>query len=207
MGRLVKPYMAACFRDAPALPLGAVHIESYLAKNDDEHEPLGVMARMFLGRLFTTFPLLGRYAEFREMEGKPAVGAWGFWGGLALITEDCTLVNRIEDPSLADDLVTVPIAAWAAVDVEPGGWIEFANDVGLWIGSATGEGSLNAAGTEAEPVFLAAETPADRPTWLGIGFGSSSVDNRLEFVTVEHGGNAPVDGMLDVKAGVTFWDS
>ena len=62
----------------------AIHIEGYLSKNDEEHQPPGMGARFFLGRLFTTLPLLGRYREFRAMQGAAPIGLYGFWGGLVL---------------------------------------------------------------------------------------------------------------------------
>jgi len=105
---------------------------------------------------------------------------------------DRTLVNRIDEPGLPDYLVTAPISVWATVKVEPGVRIAFAPDASLWVGSATGQGSLNAVGTAALPIVFTAQdaSAGASPSWKGLGFGSSSVLNRLEFVTVEHAGSA-----------------
>ncbi|MEZ4321669.1 MAG: hypothetical protein R3F61_29615 [Myxococcota bacterium] len=77
---LIAPLMcgAMCWQ------MSALHIETWLAANDPDHEPPGVLAKMFLGKLFTTLPLLGRYTELREAQELAPVGVYGFWGGLAV---------------------------------------------------------------------------------------------------------------------------
>ena len=62
----------------------AIHIEQYLTNNDDTYEPPGFLSRMFIGRLFSTLPVLGRYAEVRSENGLRPIGAYGFAGGLVV---------------------------------------------------------------------------------------------------------------------------
>jgi hypothetical protein len=77
---LIVPLVGGAF----CWQMSALHIEQYLAANDPEHQPPGFLAKFFLGRLFTTMPLLGRYSEVREANALPPLGTYGFWGGLGV---------------------------------------------------------------------------------------------------------------------------
>ncbi|MCB9674777.1 MAG: hypothetical protein H6737_06645 [Alphaproteobacteria bacterium] len=65
--------------------VAAFHIEQYLQANDPDHTPPSPIARLFIGKLFTTLPLLGRYQEVRSQNGLAPIGVYAFWGGLVLV--------------------------------------------------------------------------------------------------------------------------
>jgi len=72
------------------------------------------------------------------------------------------------------------------LSLDPGVEMHFGPSVKLFIGA---NGSLNAVGTEAQQIQLRGQT-AMAGFWAGVQWvGSTSVDNRLEYVTVSHGGS------------------
>ncbi len=121
------------------------------------------------------------------------------------ITSDRTLVNRIEDPEAIDYLVVKDLGVSARLTIEPGVRIAFQSDTGLSVGDATGNGVLVAVGTESAPIVFEGERPGPG-SWHGLGIGTPSAENRLEWVVVRDAGQAPVNGLFSERAGVTLWD-
>lgn len=121
------------------------------------------------------------------------------------ITSDRTLVNRIEDPAAVDYLVVKDLGVSARLTIEPGVRIAFQSDTGLSVGDATGNGAIVAVGTEIDPILFEGESPGPG-TWHGLGIGTPSAQNRLEWVIVRDGGQAPVNALFPERAGVTLWD-
>jgi hypothetical protein len=56
--------------------------KGWLVKNDPHYEPPGIMARMFIGRLFTAFGPVSRYATLRREQGLPTTASTVFYVGL-----------------------------------------------------------------------------------------------------------------------------
>lgn len=78
------------------------------------------------------------------------------------------------------------ISVNAALTISPGTTVRCSSGSMLMVDSA---GSLSAVGTAAEPITFAGAT-ASRGFWGGIRFlDSGSSNNRLEYVTIEHGGS------------------
>ncbi|RFN58913.1 fibronectin type III domain-containing protein [Marixanthomonas ophiurae] len=69
--------------------------------------------------------------------------------------------------------------------IEPGVVIEFADGAGMIIRD---DGSLNAIGTQNEPIALSAITKA-KGAWKGILSGSESVKNQFDYVNIEYAGD------------------
>jgi hypothetical protein len=57
--------------------------KAWLTANDPTFEREGVMARLFIGRLFTSFGPMSRYAALRRERGEPTTLNTVFWAGFA----------------------------------------------------------------------------------------------------------------------------
>ena len=84
MDDIFYPILAVTGAGAMSWQLAALHIERWLSTHDPTYEPPSVLARMFIGRLFSTLGSVGRYTELRAEHNLPPYGAYAFWGGLAL---------------------------------------------------------------------------------------------------------------------------
>lgn len=110
---------------------------------------------------------------------------------------DCanpTLIDAGNPPRITEDTVLVAggcfevrqdITVFAALRIEPGVTIVFAENAGLRV---EGAGSLSALGTEMAPIAFRGATAA-RGWWDGLVFAASNrSENALQHVTIEHGG-------------------
>lgn len=80
---------------------------------------------------------------------------------------------------------TADVRVGALLTIEAGSYLIFSEGTGLKVGD---NGGLKAIGTEEHPIVFTAEQPV-RGFWNGIHFhNSNTIDNQLEFVTVEYGG-------------------
>lgn len=87
-------------------------------------------------------------------------------------------------------LKTPNLSAGVTVTLKPGVKLVFSPDVAF---EFEGEQSLQALGTEQEPILLTASLPV-RGHWRGLRFGGTSVASHLAWVTVEYGGYVTGDG-------------
>jgi len=78
----------------------------------------------------------------------------------------------------------VTVNSGVTLTVQPGAEVRFNQNTGLNV-----NGTLLAAGTASQPITFTANTASPTPGyWKNINFGSSSVNSRLEYVTVTYGG-------------------
>lgn len=87
--------------------------------------------------------------------------------------------------------------------IAPGVVLEFVQGSGFRLGDratdcAPASGTLNATGTEAEMIVFKGVT-AGRGTWLGIGFNSSSPNNKLIYCDISGGGGGKIFNNSNVK--------
>ncbi|HNP63696.1 MAG TPA: tail fiber protein, partial [Woeseiaceae bacterium] len=115
------------------------------------------------------------------------------------IDTDTTIRNRPADIDYRADCV---VDVTAALTIEPGVVIQFAEDAGLGVYDS---GSLTANGTTTEPVIFRGVQAAPG-YWRGIHFETNSSDNRLSHVEIRHAAssyvyccNAPA--ALQIKGG------
>ena len=100
-----------------------------------------------------------------------------------------------EQTDIATD-TTIPAGCWlvntsmnvhanATLTLSPGATLQFASGRGLYVAS---DGALIAAGSAASPIILTGQTEVPG-SWIGLRFDQSdSLDNSLQYVTVEYGG-------------------
>lgn len=110
-------------------------------------------------------------------------------GGIGLVTER---VTSTEPLTLSPQATHYSIGRLLVVDgeltLEPGVDLRFAADTLMYVSQ---NGSLNAVGTQAQPILITGVTPS-AGFWNGIQWVSStSTKNRLSYVTVEYGGGDP----------------
>jgi len=78
----------------------------------------------------------------------------------------------------------VTVNSGATLTVQPGVEVRFNQNTGLNV-----NGTLLAVGTASQPITFTANTASPTPGyWKALNFGSSSVNSRLEYVTVTYGG-------------------
>ncbi|WP_339696804.1 hypothetical protein [uncultured Marixanthomonas sp.] len=92
------------------------------------------------------------------------------------------LENRNSDVDYIIDCVT---SVELDLEIEPGVVIEFADGAGMKIRD---DGSLNAVGTQNDPIILSATTKI-KGAWKGILSSSESVKNQFEYVNIEYAGD------------------
>lgn len=95
-----------------------------------------------------------------------------------------------------------------ALTIAPGSILEFSSGAGFRLGQQASDcgntsGSLNATGTQAEPITFRGVTPG-KGTWLGIGFNSSSPNNKLIHCTITGGGSDDLYNASDFGANITL---
>lgn len=110
-------------------------------------------------------------------------------GGIALVSERVTGTQPV---TLSPQATHYSIGRLLVVDgeltLEPGVDLRFAADTLMYVSQ---NGSLNAVGTEAQPILITGVNPV-AGFWNGIQWVSStSTNNRLSYVTVEYGGGDP----------------
>ncbi len=113
------------------------------------------------------------------------------------IDTDTRLENLFSDESLPDYIASSNVFVSANLIIDPGVKIVFTEDTGLEVSSA---GSINAVGTNAEPIVLTGTTTI-AGFWKGISIQSNNASNELSYVTVEYGGSSGFDG-ANLKANV-----
>jgi hypothetical protein len=57
--------------------------KTWLVENDPTYQREGVFARMFIGRLLTSFGPMSRYTAMRRGRGEPTTLSAVFWAGFA----------------------------------------------------------------------------------------------------------------------------
>lgn len=93
--------------------------------------------------------------------------------------------NFTDNPDLdVDYIVDCNLSVTGDVTIAPGTKIQFRTDAGFAVQDG---GSLSAIGTSSAPIVLEGES-ATAGSWRGVMFYSNDVTNRLEYVTVRHGG-------------------
>jgi hypothetical protein len=100
----------------------------------------------------------------------------------------------------ADYLVEGDITVYEALTIYAGARILFQQDLGMSIRSGA---SLVAVGTEELPILFSGEGKS-RGYWNGLSISSNSVDNKLEYVTIEYGGGADTSANLVLNASSSF---
>ncbi len=95
-----------------------------------------------------------------------------------------------------------------ALNITAGNTLEFTNGAGFRLGEQSSDcadtsGSLNATGTLDSPITFKGVTPG-KGTWLGIGFNSSSPNNKLIYCIVSGGGSDEIYNASDFAANVTL---
>ncbi|PAP75635.1 Ig-like domain-containing protein [Rubrivirga marina] len=111
-----------------------------------------------------------------------------------VLSGGATWENWIDPPACVDYVVTRNVTTQGLLAIEPGVRAAFAEDVTLVVrGAASG---LRAAGTATEPIVLTG-TEARRGHWGAVWLdGADHAENRLEHVTIEHGGGGSFSGSI-----------
>jgi hypothetical protein len=115
------------------------------------------------------------------------------------ISTDKILENKVDDPALADYIVTTDIRVTGKLTIQPGVRIEFEENKGLDI-----TGSIVAAGTETHPVIFTGKLK-QKGYWKGILIHSNNIENTLNHVVVEYGGKTSFTELPLVKANVALY--
>ncbi len=124
--------------------------------------------------------------------------------------------NEIEDDAVQMASVNIPYRFTEskkyniknALVIDPGNTLEFASGAGFRQGEQSSDcaattGSLNATGTMASPITFKGVTDG-KGTWLGLGFNSSSPDNKLIYCEISGGGSDEIYNGSDFPANVTM---
>lgn len=95
-----------------------------------------------------------------------------------------------------------------ALSIAPGNILEFTNGSGFRLGEqatdcSTTTGSLDATGTAGSPIVFRGIT-AGKGTWLGLGFNSSSPNNKLIYCDISGGGSDKLYNGSQFEANVTL---
>ena len=94
------------------------------------------------------------------------------------------------------------------LEISAGAVLQFVDGSGLRLGVQSSDcavttGAMNAAGTSSNPVVFEGVTEG-RGTWLGIGFNSSSPDNRLIHCSISGGGSSKLYNGAQFPANITL---
>ncbi|AYN66366.1 hypothetical protein D1013_02700 [Euzebyella marina] len=124
--------------------------------------------------------------------------------------------NVIEDDEVSMALVNVPYRFVQStrydiknnLNIEPGNILEFTSGAGFRLGEAASDcsnasGSLNATGNMANPITFRGVT-SGIGTWLGIGFNSSSPNNKLIYCQISGGGSDGIYNASTFAANITL---
>ncbi|MEQ9441250.1 MAG: IPT/TIG domain-containing protein [Cyclobacteriaceae bacterium] len=95
-----------------------------------------------------------------------------------------------------------------ALTISPGSILEFGNGAGFRLGDQSSDcvtttGSLNASGTEENPIIFRGIAEG-KGSWLGIGFNSSSPNNRLIYCEVSGGGSSKLYNAAKFAANISL---
>ncbi|QHT66276.1 hypothetical protein GXP67_06190 [Rhodocytophaga rosea] len=117
------------------------------------------------------------------------------------ISTDRVLENINPDPTKPDYLVTASLIVKAKLTIKPGVVIEFEADKGMHIYP---QGTLITKGTQQERIVFTGKSKT-AGFWKGILVQSNTLENELEFATVEFGGSSSYAELLaDVKTNVAL---
>ena len=124
--------------------------------------------------------------------------------------------NEIEADAVQIPLVNVPYrfieskkySIRNALNIDAGNILEFVNGAGFRLGEQSSDcaattGSLNATGTMENPIMFQGVTPG-KGTWLGIGFNSSSPNNKLIYCNISGGGSGKIYNAPTFGANITM---
>lgn len=124
--------------------------------------------------------------------------------------------NEIEDDEVNMALVNVPYRFVQSIrynikndlNIEAGNILEFTSGAGFRLGEAASDcsntsGSLNATGTMENPITFRGVT-SGTGTWLGIGFNSSSPNNKLIYCQISGGGSDGIYNASTFAANITL---
>lgn len=124
--------------------------------------------------------------------------------------------NEIEDNMVNMPLLNVPYRFVEskrydiknALNIEAGNTLEFTGGAGFRLGEqasdcANTSGSLNATGTMENPITFQGVV-SGKGTWLGIGFNSSSPNNKLIYCNVSGGGSSKLYNGAQFAANITL---
>ena len=124
--------------------------------------------------------------------------------------------NDIEDDMVNMPLLNVPYRFVEskryniknALNIEAGNTLEFTSGAGFRLGEqasdcANTSGSLDATGTMENPITFKGVT-SGKGTWLGIGFNSSSPNNKLIYCNVSGGGSSKLYNGAQFAANITL---
>lgn len=124
--------------------------------------------------------------------------------------------NDIEDDDVSMAMLNVPYRFTEskryninrALTISPGNILEFTNGSGFRLGEQAADcitttGSLNATGTEENHITFRGVTEG-KGTWLGIGFNSSSPNNKLVYCDISGGGSDKLYNGSGFSANITM---
>ncbi|MBO0321938.1 IPT/TIG domain-containing protein [Muricauda sp. CAU 1633] len=124
--------------------------------------------------------------------------------------------NEIEDDGVNMPFLNVPYRFVEskkyniknALVIAAGNVLEFSNGAGFRLGEQSSDcantsGSLDASGTMENPITFRGVT-AGKGTWLGIGFNSSSPNNKLIYCNISGGGSSKLYNASDFNANITL---
>lgn len=124
--------------------------------------------------------------------------------------------NEIEDDIVSMSLLNVPYRFVESkkynikntLNIDSGNTLEFINGAGFRLGEQASDcadtsGSLNATGTMENPIMFKGVT-SGKGTWLGIGFNSSSPNNKLIYCDISGGGSDGIYNASDFAANITL---
>lgn len=128
-------------------------------------------------------PLIFECSEIRELAG-----------------QNYTFVDR---GAIIDYIIPCVVALDANIIIEPGVTIAFENDAGFSVRSS---GSLNAVGTETQPIILTS-TNTTIGDWKGILIDSDNNANRFEHVTINYAGGGQFNSNGDLGSIIVWADA
>jgi len=124
--------------------------------------------------------------------------------------------NEIEDDMVNMPLLNVPYRFVEskrydiknALNIEAGNTLEFTSGAGFRLGEqasdcANTSGSLNATGTMGNPITFKGVV-SGKGSWLGIGFNSSSPNNKLIYCNISGGGSSKLYNGAQFAANITL---
>lgn len=124
--------------------------------------------------------------------------------------------NEIESDIVSMALLNVPYRFVESkkyniknvLNIAAGNTLQFANGAGFRLGEQSSDcsdtsGSLNATGTMDSPIKFQGVT-SGKGTWLGLGFNSSSPNNKLIYCTISGGGSDGIYNASNFAANITL---
>lgn len=102
------------------------------------------------------------------------------------INSDTVWEDIFNDPNRADYRIEANIDVNALLSIAPGVVVEVQQGLELLV---TASGGIIADGSSSKPIKFTSENVAASFKWAGVGIYSSDQRNKLNFVTIEHGGS------------------